>query len=315
MYEKSNHDNNVLLWLWEKILDDDNKVSNSIQQIQPTKNINKNWLLDTKLHQISNISYESGIPMDNTQISSILYNSVNYSSYNFKINDKLVNDIITLHYVNNIKKYINLLNNTIIPTVEKCKQYKGLFDEQNNNLCIPINTINTQISDLNNDYLHNDLKYSIMEPLNVVETDTQYKINFKVPSRSDIYSNILDNSMNTEILLVENKDINKKDYAYITLFFPGKNKKKYSYLIGTLMVAYLLKNRNHNYDLSKNKLKGTKANVICMVTNDIENNIIDILKIYYDEVIVVPYISWELTDGILITDVSKGNIKKRACLQ
>ncbi|MCJ7637751.1 MAG: hypothetical protein MUO21_09710, partial [Nitrososphaeraceae archaeon] len=108
------------------------------------------------------------------------------------------------------------------------------------------------------------------------------------------------------------------------LFFPSydkDNKKTYGYLIGILLVAYMLKNLPQNYDLTQNGETnlGTKANVVCMVTPDVDNSIIKLLKLFYDDVIIVPYISWSkahLDENIIndnkkfihIEDVSKGNI-------
>ena len=39
--------------------------------------------------------------------------------------------------------------------------------------------------------------------------------------------------------------------------------------------------------------RGTKASVICMITPDVDDYIIKILKLYYDDVIICPYIYME----------------------
>ena len=129
-------------------------------------------------------------------------------------------------------------------------------------------------------------------------------------------------------MVLELKNIEKKDYCYCTLLFPSYNSvigkstvKNYTYLIGILMVAYMLKNYYHNYDLMTKNTKGTKANVICLVTPDIDEHIIDILKIYYDDVVTIPYITWDkqnidekiVSDPkkfIFINDVSNETLKK-----
>src|SRR5277367_508193 len=96
----------------------------------------------------------------------------------------------------------------------------------------------------------------------------------------------------------------------------------YNYLLTTILVGYLLKTKPQNYDLVKQKKTGTKAKTICMITPDVEDCIAALLRLYYDEVKVVPYIAWSnvyLPENIVndpnkfirVNDVSKGNIKKR----
>ena len=59
--------------------------------------------------------------------------------------------------------------------------------------------------------------------------------------------------------------MNKNEYAYTTLLFPSYNEhgtKEYSYLLGCLLVAYLLKTQPQNYDLYLNNKVGTKATIV-----------------------------------------------------
>jgi len=68
------------------------------------------------------------------------------------------------------------------------------------------------------------------------------------------------------------------NYAYVTLLYPNKN-GECSYLDGALLTALGLRRQNVKYKL------------ICMITKDIKDNVIDILKILYDDIIKVDYIS------------------------
>ena len=142
-----------------------------------------------------------------------------------------------------------------------------------------------------------------------------YKLLFQVENK---------NKMNGDFLLSEYEDMKPHTFAYTVLLFPSYSVNGeiiHRYLLGAILVAHMLKNRFHNYDLYKKNIKGTKADIICMVTPDIDNVIIDILKIYYDDVIMVPYIAWSdayLSRNIIldekkfikIQDVSKGNLNK-----
>jgi len=68
------------------------------------------------------------------------------------------------------------------------------------------------------------------------------------------------------------------NYAFISLLFPNK-KGECTYLDGALLTALGLRKQ------------GTKYKIICMVTPDITQDIKEILKIVYDEIIEVDYIS------------------------
>ena len=79
----------------------------------------------------------------------------------------------------------------------------------------------------------------------------------------------------------------KKKYAYVTLLYLNKNKEA-TYLDGILLTGLGLRRQNTNYDL------------ICLVTPDISNDIIKIIKIIYDKVVIIPYISPLNNEGIKI---------------
>ena len=68
------------------------------------------------------------------------------------------------------------------------------------------------------------------------------------------------------------------NYAYVTLLYPNKN-GECTYLDGAILTALGIRKQNIKYKL------------ICMITNDIKDDVIDILKILYDEIISVEYIS------------------------
>ena len=165
--------------------------------------------------------------------------------------------------------------------------------------------------------IHNLMPKNVIE-MNIINdgknTDI-YKLLFQVENK---------NKINNDFILSEFKTMEKHTYAYTVLLFPSylpNGEIVHRYLLGAILVAHMLKNRFQNYDLYKNKINGTKADVICMVTPDINNNIIDILKLFYDYVITVPYISWSdysLSNEIIndqnkfirIEDLSKGNLNK-----
>lgn len=139
-------------------------------------------------------------------------------------------------------------------------------------------------------------------PVHVLQTETTYELEF-------------DN-----IKVTEMKEINKNDYAYVTLLFPSitNGVKGYKFLLGMLVVAYLLKHNSQNYDLMTYDIHSTKAAVVCLVTPDVDNDVIEILNLFYDRVIKVPYITpsfikvpyitpshIESVDSIKISDVTK----------
>jgi hypothetical protein len=172
--------------------------------------------------------------------------------------------------------------------------------------------------------INDDIKYDTPKPITVNDLENSYELNFKLLGQSNIFGsdNSNSNSNSTQFTLKENKNINKTDYAYVVLYFPNYDQNmviKNDYLLSTLLVGYSLKNMNNNYDLSINNKTGTKANVICMVTCDISDEIKNILSLYFDEIKVVPYIcpakcllpEYIKNDKLLfieIQDVSKDNI-------
>ena len=69
-----------------------------------------------------------------------------------------------------------------------------------------------------------------------------------------------------------------ENYAYVTLLYPNKN-GDCTYLDGAILTALGLRKQNIKYPL------------ICMITNDVKQDTIDILKILYDDIKIVDYIS------------------------
>lgn len=67
-------------------------------------------------------------------------------------------------------------------------------------------------------------------------------------------------------------------FSYVTLFYPDKH-GNYSFLDGVILAGLGLRRQN------------TKYKLICLVTSDVSNEIKKVIKILYDEIIVVPYIS------------------------
>lgn len=224
----------------------------------------------------------------NCYLSSINSNDCHITSYNYKIGDDKLNKILKKIYKSKYIKFIEDIE------YDECS-----FDF--------------------NKYMRN---FDVLKPYDVKNENNHYCLYFNLCYKSKIWANIKPDNTSTQFKIIELKDITKTDYAYITLLFPSYDKdgqKKYTYLLGCLLVAYLLKTQPQNHDLlTKNKI-GTKANIICMVTPDVEQHIINILKSYYDFVIVVPYIvSANVSNvsnlgksNILITDISKGNINPK----
>ena len=68
------------------------------------------------------------------------------------------------------------------------------------------------------------------------------------------------------------------NYSYVTLLYPDKY-NNVSFLDGVILTGLGLRRQK------------TKYKLICLITSDILQEIINIIKIVYDEVIVVPYIS------------------------
>lgn len=70
----------------------------------------------------------------------------------------------------------------------------------------------------------------------------------------------------------------KMSYAFVTLLYPNKN-NEYTYLDGALLMALGLRKQN------------VKNKIICMITPDVNMETRTILKILYDEIVEVQYIS------------------------
>jgi hypothetical protein len=82
------------------------------------------------------------------------------------------------------------------------------------------------------------------------------------------------------------------NYAYATLLYPNKN-GDCIYLDGAILTALGLRKQNVKYP------------IICMITKDISNDIVNILKTLYDDIIVVDYISpiKKLNQITIISDI------------
>lgn len=219
-------------------------------------------------------------------------NKINEDIYNFKVGDKFLNKLL----YNNYKNFYQQMRQEKDPDISEVELIK---------------------------LLTNDIKYRDQHPIDVKEDNEKYILNFEIVGKSNIFINTQSKGTNTIFSLTELKSINQNDYAYIVLFFPNVINKEISnsYLLSTLLVAYLLKNRYQNYDLLKQSIPGTKAKIICMTTIDTDSHTIDILKLYYDEVKIVPYIApkdCELSEQIKsdinnfigIEDVSFGHLSK-----
>jgi alpha-N-acetylglucosamine transferase len=68
------------------------------------------------------------------------------------------------------------------------------------------------------------------------------------------------------------------NFSYVTLLYPDKH-NNVSFLDGVILTGLGLRRQN------------TKYKLICLITPDVSNDIKEIIKIIYDEIIVVPYIS------------------------
>lgn len=74
-------------------------------------------------------------------------------------------------------------------------------------------------------------------------------------------------------------NIQRNKYAFVTLLFPRPdNVNESPYMVGNISVALGLKRQN------------TRAQLICMVTPDVDKDTIKALEIVYDQVLTVPYL-------------------------
>lgn len=159
-----------------------------------------------------------------------------------------------------------------------------------------------------------DFKLNTLQPIKVHEQSDKFILDFLIKHKSNIFSErVEENKINnfTKFSLTQMKNIEKDKFAYVTLMFPNyKNgERRYDYLIPGILVAYMLKTQKQNVE----KKQGTKAQIISLVTPDVDREVIDVMEKFYDKVIVVPFISWidegiSGKDIIKIFDVSKGKI-------
>jgi len=156
-------------------------------------------------------------------------------------------------------------------------------------------------------------KYKLPQPVKVSETNETLELTFELPFKSKIFSSVRPDLDNTIYRLTENTNINKTDYAYVVLYFPGKGdqNKVPSYLLPTILTGWMLKHYPQSYYLHRDGQTGTRAKTICMITNDVTENECQLLSTIYDELVTVPYITWDKeleSEKILIKDISKGHI-------
>ena len=206
------------------------------------------------------------------------YNNINSDLFNYKLNDNFFNGVV--------------------------KNFMDTINYDNTNIEINKNIIDEIMK--STEFIHKN-------PSKVEKIDNKINLSFEFYKKSNIFATNDISKTNTIFNITEMININKQDYAYVTVFFPNYKGgvKMYDYLLPTLLVGYMLKNNYQNYDLYTKQIKGTKAQVICMVTYDVDDNAITILKTFYDKVIKVKYIGWSNEPNCInISDVSKGNIKR-----
>jgi mannosyltransferase OCH1-like enzyme len=68
------------------------------------------------------------------------------------------------------------------------------------------------------------------------------------------------------------------NFAYVTMLYPNKH-GECTYLDGAILTALGLRKQNIKYK------------IICMITKDIKQDVIDVLNLLYDEIVIVDYIS------------------------
>lgn len=231
----------------------------------------------------------------------------NNNKFDDKINNAKKNDTNNNNDVNNN----NIENTKKKRDIEIIEKIKKISDYMYTNETF-LELLKKGVNNINNIMPKNVIDMTMEYNNGIVDI---YKLLFQVKNRD---------KLNGDFLLSEFKNMIPHTFAYIVLLFPSYSTNGdivHRYLIGALLVANMLKNRYHNYDLYKRNIKGTKADIICMVTPDIDDNIIYILKLFYDYVIKVPYIAWsdanlskdiimDTNKFIKIQDVSKGNLNK-----
>lgn len=111
------------------------------------------------------------------------------------------------------------------------------------------------------------------------------------------------NNLNCRRPLTFKGDVSPQSHAFAVVYFPPPStNRSESYLLTTMLVAFMLKYRQHNFT------GPTKAAVICCVTKDVDDYARKLLSLVYDEIVQVPTISWSDSADIRIQDISRGNI-------
>lgn len=247
----------------------------------------RNRYYDAELDRYVYTKYDPIIQPDNATISPIVFSNIGRDVYNYKLDDHKLNDIIYDFYSNNLQRLI--------------RDYKSQINTPDN------------LDELLRDWHKH--KYHI--PVDTKIEPDYTDIYFNISKKSRIFSNFYPDTSNTEFKLRFMNNINKQDHAYVTVMFPeydSNGKKSYNYLVAILLVAYMLKHNRQNWEHH-----GTQAAVICCVTPDVDTEIIDVIKTYYDDVIIIPYIAWaegnissditsDATKFIKIQDVSRNNL-------
>jgi hypothetical protein len=165
---------------------------------------------------------------------------------------------------------------------------------------------------VSDDLLKKALEYQyhqIVKPVDIEEIDENLtRLHFHLAGRSKIFSNLKPGSSNTEFHLDLNENVNSEEYAYVCLYFPGKNN---AYLLPTLLAAHLLKTQPHSYSRAAKQWTGTRAKVVCMVTPDVTPSTRELILSCYDDIVEVPYITWNKNlkvSSIEITDITRGHV-------
>ena len=228
-----------------------------------------------------------------SQVKLDQYNKYNYDSNSYQYFEFIKNDYDTNGGLMNLLKSIR--NNY--------KDFESNIDDE------------TILNNILLQFENNLLRYLPETPIIGLNNNQYWEINFRISTNDYVNCDTNMTTKNTEIKLKQLTVITPDDYAYVLLFFPTYSQdgsKNYSYLISNILVAYMLKNLKQNIksntpDRYGNIPKGTAAKVIIMVTPDVEQYIINVLNLYFDEVKVVPYIAWE---DVAVPDVIKNDPSK-----